>query len=423
MSIARVALLLTGAAAACSKATPANVTPPPVEVTVADLSAKDVELTYTYAGRVAAVQETEVRARVSGVLVDRAYKEGDSVKAGELLFRIDAATYDSARSRASAQLQQEHATLLQAENDERVAKELFATRAISDKQHNDALAAAARARAGVSAAEASLRSSSLELGYTTVQAPISGVTSVEALPKGSLVQVGTLLTRIRQVNPVYVEFSFDTDELAEIRRYAGTNDLREAHLPARVTFSDGTRYETAGVLDFVEAGVDRKTGTIRARATFQNAKGDLIPGEFVRVTIGGAHVQNAIVIPEKSLLQTVQGQFVYVVAADNKAEIRLVSLGREVEGGWLAKSGVNAGERIITEGIIKIRPGDGVKPMTAVAAAPATPAPAADGAANPTANAPTEQPHNAPVEQPHDARPEQPHDARAEIARPNERAQ
>jgi len=362
----RIAPLLF-VSSACAGAPPAQpASPPPIEVTVAEVKPQSTELSFVYAGRVTALQETEVRARVAGELVERTYTEGDKVNAGDLLFRIDPAPYDTARKRAKAELAQQHAALAQAESDERLAHKLFESGSLAPKQHDDAIATAARARAAVAAAEAGLRSSSLELGYTSVRASISGVTSIEALPHGSLVSVGTLLTRIRQVDPVYVEFAFESDELAEIRRRVDAADLRDAHLPAQVTFADGTAYEHEGVVDFVEAGLDRMTSTVHARAVFQNPKGALVPGEFVRIAIGGAVVADALVAPEKALFQTVQGQFVYVVGADNKAAVRSVTLGREVNGGWLVERGLAAGDRVITEGVIKVRPGSSVKPMSVV---------------------------------------------------------
>ncbi|HEX5655931.1 MAG TPA: efflux RND transporter periplasmic adaptor subunit [Polyangiales bacterium] len=345
-----------------SSASPAApAAPPPVEVTVTTLHPRDAALSLRYVGRVAAFRDVEVRARVAGALVDRHYTEGSAVRAGELLFRIDPATYASERARADAQLEQQRATYEQAASDDKLARTLFETGTVTSKRRDDAASNLAKAKAGVSAAEAALNGSKLALGYTTVFAPISGVTSVEALPKGSLVSVGTLLTRVRTIDTVFVEFAFGTEELAEVRRLIGQSDLRAAHLPARVTFSNGETYEPSGFVDFVESGVDRTTGTVRARAIFPNPSAKLIPGDFVRISLGGAKKPGSIVVPDKALLQTVQGRFAYVVGAGDKAEIRPVTLGREVDGGWMVEKGLSDGDRVIVEGVIKIRPGTPVK--------------------------------------------------------------
>lgn len=339
---------------------------PPPQVTVTKIEAKEVPVTYDYAARISAFREVQVRARVGGILLKRNFNEGSTVKTGQVLFEIDPAPFEAELARAKAQLQQAEAQYNQAIRDAERALQLFAKGAGSEKARDDALSAKELGAAAVAAAEAQLRTAQLNLDYTKVTAPIGGVTSLEQVPEGSL--VGTsgdagLLTSITQLDPVYVNFSFADREGAEIRRLLNAQTSSGSppkDLKVRITFGDGTAYEHEGKIDFTSSSIDTETGTLQARAVVANPDRRLVPGQFVRATVTGLTLNDAIVVPEAAVMQGPQGQFVYTINESGKAEVRPVQLGRQIEGGWIASSGLKTGDKLVTEGVIKVRPGTAV---------------------------------------------------------------
>jgi membrane fusion protein (multidrug efflux system) len=361
-------LLLGGISGARAQAGPAG-TPPPA-VTVVDVTAGKVPLTYEYAARVAASREVEVRAQASGILLKRNFVEGAEVKAGDVLFEIDPAPYQAQLGIARAQLQQAEAQLSQATRDAERATRLFTSGAGTERARDDALSAKELAGAAVAGVRAQVRMAELNLGYTAVNAPISGVTSQEQVPEGSL--IGTagdagLLTRITQTDPVHIYFSVTESELAETRALLeaqGVWDRAGEIVAVKIVFGDGHVYPQTGVVDFASSGLDMETGTLRIRAVVPNPERRLLPGQFVRAIVTGIVLDNAIVVPHAAVMQGPQGQFVYTVNSQGNAEIRPVQLGREVAAGWIVESGLKAGDRLVTEGIIKVRPG---APVTASA--------------------------------------------------------
>ncbi|SCY93250.1 efflux RND transporter periplasmic adaptor subunit [Microvirga guangxiensis] len=341
---------------------------PPPQVTVAEIKAKAVTVIYEYAARISAHREVQVRARVGGILLKRNFNEGSTVKAGQVLFEIDPAPFEAELARAKAQLQQAQAQYNQAVRDAERALQLFAKGAGSEKARDDALSAKELGAAAVAAAEAQVRTAQLNLDYTKVKAPISGITSLEQVPEGSL--IGTsgdsgLLTSITELDPVYVNFSFADREGAEIRRLLDAQSSKgspSTNLKVRITFGDGQVYDQEGTIDFTSSSIDTETGTLQARAVVKNPDRRLVPGQFVRAAVDGLILSDAIVVPEAAVMQGPQGQFVYAVNASGQAEVRPVQLGRQVEGGWIAASGLRLGDKIVTEGVIKVRPG---APVTA----------------------------------------------------------
>ncbi|MET4635990.1 membrane fusion protein (multidrug efflux system) [Kaistia defluvii] len=358
-------MLLMGASLLALPATAmaqAPAAPPPPSVELTTVNAREVPLSYSYAGRVSAFREVQVRAQVGGILMERAYVEGARVKAGDVLFRVDPKTYEAEVARADAQLQTAQAQLAQATRDKARAVELFTRQVGSQKTRDDALSAVDLAEAAVAAAKAQLKTAQINLDYATVRAPIDGVTSLDVVPEGSLIGVGTtdsLLTTISQLDPVYVNFSFTDANAAELR---SITDAQKAHtadakLTATITFGDGRVYDKPGEIDFTSSSIDVQTGTIRSRAVFPNPDLYLIPGQFVRVTISGMSLASAIVVPEIAVLQGPQGKFVYTVDDKNVAAMAPVTLGQSVEGGWIVTEGLKSGDHVVTSGVIKVRPG------------------------------------------------------------------
>jgi len=366
-----VTLVAPIATAACDGKQAQAPVPPPPSVAVSELKAQPVPLRFDYAGRIAAFREVEVRARVSGILKEKAFVEGAAVKAGDVLFRIDPAPFEAELARAKAQLMEAQAQLARTQRDAERATTLFQRQYGSEKARDDAVSAYELAKASVAGAEAQVRTAEINLGYTTITAPISGVTSYRMLPEGSLVGTSandSLLTRMSQLDPVYVHFSFTDTEATEIRRLIDSGEGKgpaDGQLQARISFGDGKSYDQVGYVDFTDSSLDLQTGTLRARAVLPNPDGRLRPGAFVRVSIEGITRQDAIVIPQAAVMQGPQGQFVYAIDDQNKASIRPVTIGREVSQGWIVEKGLKTGDRIVTEGVIKVRPGGAVTVATA----------------------------------------------------------
>jgi membrane fusion protein (multidrug efflux system) len=377
---------LVGATAALAQ----GGAPPPPQVTTVTLEERAVPLTFEYAGRISAYRNVEVRARVSGILLSRNFTEGEPVKEGQLLYRIDPAPYEATLARAQAQLQQEQATLERREKDLERAQELLRRKSGTEKAFDDATADVALSKALVAAAEAQVKTAQLDLGYTTVNAPLAGTTSLDTMDEGSLVGTtadNSLLTRITQLDPAYVNFSFTDRELGELRQLydSGRADRPEdGTLKAAIEFGDGTTYDKEGSITFTDVTIDQQTGTIRARAEVPNPDRKLLPGQFVRVIVNGVTLNAALVVPQAAVMQGPQGPYVYAVDAESKAVMKPIELGREVEGGWIVEKGLASGDRIITEGVIKVRPG---APVTLDAPAAVSAAPADAPAAVPAASA------------------------------------
>lgn len=351
---------------------------PPMPVSVQTMKAADVPLLTEYVAQTSGSREVEVRARVSGILQKRAYTEGSSVKAGDLLFQIDPAPYQAAVDQAAAALKLQEASLIRAQQDHDRVIPLFKENAVSQKDRDDAVAALASAKASVAAARAALKSAQINLDYTRVTAPIGGVTSAEVRSEGSLVQTGdgSLLTRISQLDPIYVKFSLSDNDVLRAQKLAAEGKLR---LPAgnRYTVSvklpDGTQYGRDGVIDYADRVVDPATGTAAARATFANPQGQLRPGQFVRVQLKGATRLGALVVPQQAVLSSQQGKMVWVVGQDGTAQPRPLQLGEATPAGFIVENGLKAGEQVIVDNLIKLRPGAKVVPQ---AAKPAASAPA-----------------------------------------------
>jgi membrane fusion protein (multidrug efflux system) len=285
------------------------------------------------------------------------------VKAGDVLFEIDSRPYAAQLAKAKAQLQQADAQLAQATRDAERYVQLAETGAGTIKARDDALSAKELAAAAVAVATADVQTAQLNLGYTKVTAPISGVTSLDEVPEGSLIGTSgdaSLLTTITQRDPAHIIFSASETEITAARALLeaqGAWDNASQVLSVTIMFGDGQTYPQKGVIDFASAGLDPDTGTMRLRATVSNPQGRLLPGQFVRAVIHGFVAENAIVVPHAAVSQGPQGQFVYTVDSEGNAEVRPVQLGREVAVGWIVDSGLKPGDRLITEGIIKVRPG------------------------------------------------------------------
>lgn len=353
-----------GLPASRTAAGPAQQPPPEVGIIVA----KRAEVPYPveYAGRVAGYRDVEVRPRVGGLLLKREFEEGARVKQDQVLFRIDPATYQVALSRAEAQLLQAQAALQQAEeNFGRI--EPLARRGVStEAQLTEVRSQRDQTRAGVQLAQAEVENAKLNLSYTTVTAPVAGITALQSPPEGALIQAQqTLLTTISVIDPAYVNFSV-TDE--EARAFRTLNEQRERpitekDLSVELRIGQSATYPDKGRIDMAAQRVDPQTGTIQVRAIFPNADGVLLPGQFVRIRLYGVTLPRAIVVPQRAVSQGPQGPSVYVLGENNVAQVRPIRLGAELASGWVVSDGLKGGERVIVDGIIRVRPGQPVRPL------------------------------------------------------------
>ncbi|WP_422032744.1 efflux RND transporter periplasmic adaptor subunit [Reyranella sp.] len=362
---------------------PAAAAPPPAEVGVATLVSADVPLPLLYAGRVTGFRIVEIRSQVGGFLQKRQFTDGEAVKAGDVLFRIDPRSYDAALARAKAQEAQAQATLTQATENFTRVEGLAARQVSTQKALEDATAARELATAALASAKADVQTAELNLEYTVIRAPIAGLTSIEASPpEGTLVQPQqTVLTRITQLDPAYVYFTTTDGELRELTEInrKRAKPLTEDDVTVKLRFGNGDVYPFDGRVDISSSIVDPRTGTIQIRAVFPNDKRGLLPGQFVRVEIIGVTMPNAVLVPKTAIVQGPQGAAVYVLDANDVAQARPVQLDREVEKGWIVKSGLKAGERVVTDGVIRVRPGAKVKPVDVTTAPAPAALPAASG--------------------------------------------
>jgi membrane fusion protein (multidrug efflux system) len=353
----------------------ANAVTPPVEVGVIEVKKADVPLPLTYAGRVAGFRNVEIRSQVSGTILKREFVEGAKVRQGDVLFRIDPRTYQAALDRATAQLAQSQATQIQAEENFKRVEELARKQVATEKQLEDARAARDLARAAVQGAEAEIQTAKLNIEFTIIKAPVSGPTSLTSPPEGSLAQAQqTVLTTITQLDPAYVNFSVSESEFIELRGINRARDrpLTPADITIKLQLGDRTELPIEGKLSETSSTVDPRTGTLQVRSIFPNEDGLLLPNQFVRVLVTGVSLQDVFVIPQPAVSQGPQGAFVYVVNSTNDGVTsRPIKLDREVAGGWAVKEGLHDGERIVVEGLLRIRPGASIKPVAASADGPA----------------------------------------------------
>ncbi|KMN38039.1 hemolysin D, partial [Chromobacterium sp. LK1] len=360
-------LLLTALAAslmACGKKPDQHAgAMPPMPVGVIEIAPSDVPVSFEFVGQAAGSREVEVRARVGGILLKRAYTEGKPVKQGDLLFQIDPEPLKATLDQAQGNLQVQQAQLSRTKQDYDRITPLFRENAVSQKDRDDSLAAFEAAKASVAAAQAQVQQAKINLGYARVTAPISGMTSQETRSEGSLVSTtadGSLLTKVSQLDPIYVNFSMSDSDMMNLRKMQDSGQLKLAangHFNVQLKLTDGSSYDKSGRLNFTDSLVDAGTGTIRSRATFANPDGSILPGQFVRVILQGAKRSNAIAVPQRAVLTSQQGKMVWVVGADNKVQPRPITVSQDVGLDVLVESGLKAGDKVVVDNIIKLRPG------------------------------------------------------------------
>lgn len=355
---------------------------PPAPVSVLTVQPRDAPIQFEYTGQVAGSNEAEIHARVTGVVEKRLYEEGQAVEAGQTLFRLDSAPFRAAVDQAEAALamaKAERASALaqlnKVERDYARIAPLSQRQLLSQSQQDDAAsevelakAALLQAEAAIQQAQAGVQTARINLGYTTIKAPLAGVAGRALKREGSLVQEGSdsLLTTLAQTNPAYIEFGMAASEQQNLRQSIASGSLL---LPASgfevaLKTTGGEQLAQTGHMNFQDYKVDAQTGNVAMRATIDNAKQQLLPGQFVRVLLQGAKRPQAIVAPQRAVLDNPQGKYVYVVGKNEQgaeiAQPRPVEVGEwvQLEGdmgnAWVIKSGLKAGDQVIVEGTARI---------------------------------------------------------------------
>ena len=332
------------------KTTKAPQTP---EVSVVTIQPKQVAIKTDLTGRTSANLVAEVRPQVSGVIQKRLFTEGSDVQAGQVLFQIDPALYQSALARSEANL-----TAIQLRADR--LRELLAEKAVSKQDYDDAAAALKQTQADIEMARINLK-------YTTITAPISGRIGMSSVTEGALVtaQQPTVLATIQKLNPMYVDIAQSTADLLRLRRglKEGRLNQNEANQKkVQLILEDGTAYPLAGILQFRDVTVDPTTGSVILRAIFPNPNGVLLPGMFIQAVVQEGVLKKAILIPQQAVSRDPRGNpFTFIVDNESKVQLRMLTLDRAIGDQWLVLSGLAVGERVIIEGMQKVVPGASVK--------------------------------------------------------------
>jgi membrane fusion protein (multidrug efflux system) len=335
-------------AAGCSGEKPAGGPPAmgPMPVTAIEMQPQKVPTSIEIMAQTEGARETEVRARVGGILIKRLYQEGEAVKSGQPLFQIDRAPYEIALAEAKAKAEQ---TAREAAR----LKGLAEAKAIAQKDYDDAVSANAMA-------QAALRQAELNLSWTTVSAPVAGTTGRAIKSDGNLVSTAdSLLTSIYQTNPIWVRFSLGESDLA---KFAGGRVTAKDVKGVELVMGNGQKYDKPGKLNFLATNIDTTLGTQQLRAEFDNPDGLLLPGQFVRVRLLTGERDGAFLVPQTAVLQTEQGTLVMTVGAENKVAPRPVKAGEWYGKDWVILGGLNAGDKVIVDNLIKLRPGAPVAP-------------------------------------------------------------
>jgi membrane fusion protein (multidrug efflux system) len=369
--IVPIAVALAGCDQGQAPAAKAAEQPPPAEVAVSTLEPQTVTITTDLPGRTTAYRVADVRPQVNGVILKRLFTEGSEVQAGQQLYQIDPATYQATYDSAQAALAKTQATLKSAVLLAERYKPLVAANAVSKQDYDNAVAAQQQAEADVASAKATVDTARINLVYTKVLAPISGRIGRSQMTEGALVTASqtTALATVQQLDPIYVDVTQSSAEMLRLQREFASGHLQSGgpnQAVVHLILEDGSEYPQPGKLLFSEVTVEQTTGSVTIRAEFPNPKRQLLPGMFVHARVEEGINGQALLIPQQGVTRNQQGTpTALVVSADNKVELRLLKVDRTIGDKWLATDGVKAGDRVIVEGLQKVRPGSPVRVVEA----------------------------------------------------------
>jgi membrane fusion protein (multidrug efflux system) len=342
--------------------------PPPPEAGYVVTRAQAVPLVIELPGRTAAYETSEVRPQVSGVIKARLFEEGSLVHKGETLYQIDPSLYRAAVDQAEANLQSAEANQQSAVAKAERYKPLAAIQAVAQQDYSDAAAAAKQAVAAVAQNNAALKTARINLNFTRVPAPITGRIGRSLFTVGALVTSGQTdpLTTIQRLHPIYVDIQQSSSDLVALRRSLASGGTVPSAATVHLILDDGSTYPLLGTLEFAEVTVDQSTGAVTLRARFPNPKGLILPGMYVRASLSQATTNNGILVPQSGVSFDPKGTAsVLLVGRDNKAVTRAVTTAHTVGNDWLVTGGLRPGERVIVEGLGKIKSGQAVRPVPA----------------------------------------------------------
>lgn len=348
---------------------------PPAQVGVVTLQAETAELSTLLQGRTAPFAIAEIRPQVGGIVRDRAFTEGSLVKAGQLLYQIEPATYKATYDSAAAALARSEANLTTARLKAERFADLVKIKAVSQQDFDDAQALFKQAEASVAADKAALEQARINLAYTRLSSPISGRVGKSEVTQGALVTANqaAALTTVQRLDPIYVDLTQSVAELSRLRREIESGALKGGEARVRLLLEDGVEYPIEGKLAFTDVSVDPGTGSVTVRALFPNPKQELLPGMFVRARVTTGLRENAFLVSQQAVTRNSKGEAVVTVALpEGKFEQRVIRTEQAIGAKWLVSAGVQAGDQVIVEGLQKLRPGVVIAPVPAgSSAAPA----------------------------------------------------
>jgi membrane fusion protein (multidrug efflux system) len=352
-----------------SKSEAPKAAPPPAQIEAYVTKAQTVPVSFDHTGQITASQKVDVRARLTGVLVEQGFTEGTTVTKGQFLYRIDPRTFEADVRVGSANVLQAQANVQAADRDLKRSRTLASTKAISQEEVDNALTKYETSVAAQKLAEANLYKAQVELTYTTVTAPISGKVGRAEKRPGDLVDTtnNSLLCTITTQDPIWVEFFVSEREMLDYRRNVREGRVvlpENGKLTVDVTLLDGTPYAPKGEISFFDVKIDPQTGTALVRAELPNPEGQLVPGQFVKAHVRGVTRPNLVLVPQAAVQQGMQGTFVYVTDDKGQVEMRPIKAGSWEGSSWIVESGLKPGEMVITGGLLKVRPGATVQVTT-----------------------------------------------------------
>lgn len=350
-------LIVVSALTGCQKSAPPQM--PLLAVNVLSAEPQEIPITFEATGQTVGSKEVEVRPRISGILQSKGktYTEGQYVKEGTLLYTLDDGTLRAQLNSAIASENAQKALVAQTQTNFERVKYLYGQTAISQREYESALAARDTAQANYQVNVAQTKAARVNLDYTQIRAPISGFSSSDVQSQGSLVSSQNILTKISQVNPMYVNFSISDNDWLKMRQAQSSGTLQ---LPSnnqgvvQLVLPDGSIFPTTGMMNFLDSSVSTSTGTIRARAVFDNPNNALMPGMFVRVLFKGATRNDAFLLPQRAVISEVQNQFIWVLTADNTVEKRVIKTAQTIGEDVVVIGGLQKGDRVVLDNLVRL---------------------------------------------------------------------
>jgi membrane fusion protein (multidrug efflux system) len=360
---------------ALAQTSPASARPP-TPISVVEIKPENTPATFEFTGKTASSRQVDINARVEGYLEKIAYTEGSLVKDGQLLFQLDPKPFQAALDSAKANLAQQEAALTRARQTLARVKPLAKQNAVSQQDLDNSTANVLESEAKVQAAKADVEQAQLNLGYTTIRSPLTGLSSSSNYREGALIRsggTGSQLTTIVQIDPMWINFGVGENEVLKLKSQSEAGQIRGPGLgkvEVELILADGTSYPQKGRITFVDPVVNAQTGTYNIRAVVPNPANQLSPGQFARVQIKGAFRPNAIMVPQVAVMQGPSGKFVFTVGPDNTAVPKPVQVGDWYGDQWIINSGLEPGDRVVVDGAVRLQPGAPVQIKPAAAPEP-----------------------------------------------------